>query len=86
MRRLCWLVPSVRIVLSDVNGARGGIDKRCHVETRTLTGPTMVTVAVATNWQAAIDLALQRAARTILRSWRRMRQRERPMLRALHGH
>ena len=25
MRRLCWLVPRVRILLSDVNGARGGI-------------------------------------------------------------
>lgn len=86
MRRLCWLVQRVRIMLSDVNGARGGIDKRCHVEMRTLTGSTVVVVAMATNWHAAVDLALDRASRTLLRSWRRMQQQQRPVLRALHGH
>ncbi|MFO1323534.1 MAG: HPF/RaiA family ribosome-associated protein [Burkholderiales bacterium] len=86
MRRLSWLVPRVRIVLSDVNGARGGIDKRCQVETQAVTGNTVVVVAMATNWHAAVDLALKRVSRTLLRSWRRMQQRDRPVLRALHGH
>ena len=32
LRRLAWLVPRARVQLTDVNGARGGIDKRCQVE------------------------------------------------------
>ncbi|MDP2818654.1 MAG: hypothetical protein Q8O29_10355 [Polaromonas sp.] len=35
LRRLAWLVPRARVQLSDVNGARGGIDKRCQVELMT---------------------------------------------------
>ena len=85
MRRLCWLVPGMRIVLSEINGARGGIDKCCQVEMRTFTGTQVVASGLASDWRAALDLALARAARALLRSWRRMNHRQRPVLRALHG-
>lgn len=86
MRRLSWLIPGVRIVLSDVNGKRGGIDKRCHVEVRTLTGARVMGHALATDWNVAVDLALRRAARAVSKAWRRLHERQRPVLRALHGH
>ena len=35
LRRLGWQVPRAAVQLSDVNGPRGGIDKRCQVELRT---------------------------------------------------
>jgi hypothetical protein len=35
LRRLGWLVPRAEVQMSDVNGPRGGIDKRCQVELRT---------------------------------------------------
>lgn len=35
MRRLSWLVPRAKVQLSDVNGPRGGVDKRCYVELKT---------------------------------------------------
>ena len=44
---LAWLVPRARVQLSDVNGPRGGVDKRCQVELRTAgTGTVVINSAV----------------------------------------
>lgn len=71
MRRLRWLVPQARIRLSDTNGPRGGVDKRCQVELRTAGAGTVVVTAVARHWRDALDRALGRAAQALLRAWRR---------------
>lgn len=73
LRRLTWLVPRARVRLSDVNGPRGGVDKQCRVELRTDSAGTVVVTAVARDWQAALDTALARSARTLVRMWRRGR-------------
>ena len=52
MRRLTWLVPRARLHLSDVNGPRGGVDKRCQVELRTNGHGTVVITAMASDWRA----------------------------------
>jgi len=81
LRRLGWLVPRAEVQMSDVNGPRGGIDKRCQVELRTGGAGSVVVAAVASNWRTALDTALARAARFLMRLWRRggdsrrMRQR-----------
>ncbi len=81
LRRLGWLVPRAEVQLSDVNGTRGGIDKRCQVELRTDGAGTVVVASVATDWRTALDNALARAARFVMRQrhrsgdHRRMRQR-----------
>lgn len=71
MRRLSWGVPRARVSLSDINGPRGGVDKRCQVELKTETAGTVVITAVARDWRSALDQALARAARVVLRVWRR---------------
>ncbi len=73
LRRLSWLVPRARVRLSDVNGPRGGVDKQCRVELRTNHAGTVVITAMARDWQAALDAALARSARTLVRVWRRGR-------------
>ena len=81
LRRLGWLVPRAEVQMSDVNGPRGGIDKRCQVELRTDGAGSVVVASVASDWRTALDDALARAARFLIRSWRRssdsrrMRQR-----------
>ena len=81
LRRLGWLVPRAEVQMSDVNGPRGGIDKRCQVELRTDGAGSVVVASVASDWRTALDNALARAARFLMRLWRRgsdsrrMRQR-----------
>ena len=86
-RRLDWLVPKAIVRLSDVNGPRGGIDKHCQVEIRSDVAGTVVVASVAHDWRTALDNALSRAVRFLMRQWRRgndhraLRQRALPSLR-----
>ncbi len=67
MRRLTWWVPRAKVLLSDVNGPRGGVDKRCQLEFKTEHAGVVVITAVARDWRSALDRALARAARALLR-------------------
>jgi len=71
MRRLAWLVPQAKVRLSDVNGPRGGVDKRCQVEFKTPGSGIVVITALARDWRTALESALARAARLVIRHWRR---------------
>jgi len=84
MRRLTWLVPRAEISLSDVNGPRGGVDKRCRVELRTHSAGIVQVTALARDWRTALESALERAGRVLLRQLRRTLVRDRARLRALH--
>lgn len=65
--RVADRVRRVRVTLSDINGPRGGIDKRCLIEVR-LDGLSSVVIQdVQSDLYIAIDRAAGRAARTVLR-------------------
>lgn len=85
LRRLSWLAPRARVHLSDVNGPRGGIDKRCQIElTTAATGPVIVT-SMARDWRSALHSAVARAAKALLHNWqktRQVRRMQRPVLTA----
>jgi hypothetical protein len=80
MRRVEWLVPRARVQLSDLNGPRGGVDKQCRVELATDGAGAVVASSTARTWRGALNAALARAARALMRLWRRGRepQRRRP--------
>jgi ribosome-associated translation inhibitor RaiA len=78
LRRLHSLVPRARVRLSDVNGPRGGMDKRCQVELNTEGAGTVVITALARDWHTALDSAMARAARSLTRSWQRGQRPTRP--------
>ncbi len=77
LRRLGWLVPRAEVQMSDVNGPRGGVDKRCQIELRTDLVGSVVVASVASDWRTALDLALARANRFLMRQWRRGSERRR---------
>lgn len=71
LRRLGRLVAHARLRLSDVNGPRGGVDKRCQVALKTDAGGTVVITAASHDWRTAIDDALARAAQVLRRQMQR---------------
>ena len=80
-RRLSDLVPRVKVQLSDVNGPRGGVDKRCQLALQTETAGTVVVTSTARNWQLAVDQALGRAGRVLRQLVQRQRTQARPRAR-----
>lgn len=71
-------VSRVVVRLSDVNGPRGGVDKRCGIEIR-LKGASAVAIEdTEADLYVAIDRASERAGRTLDR--RLARQREFPVV------
>ncbi|MCD0424140.1 HPF/RaiA family ribosome-associated protein [Rubrivivax sp. JA1024] len=71
LRRLGWLVPRAEVQMSDVNGPRGGINKRCPVELRSDGAGSVLVASVASDGRTALDDALARAVRSLMRLWRR---------------
>jgi hypothetical protein len=83
VRRLTWLVPRAKVQLSDVNGPRGGVDKRCRVELRTDGAGTVVITSIARDWRSALESAVARASTALVRMWRRGHSTHRTNQRAL---
>lgn len=71
LRRLSALVPRAKVQFSDVNGPRGGVDKRCQVELSTEAAGTVVIASLARDWRTALDRSLGRATRVLTRSVQR---------------
>jgi ribosomal subunit interface protein len=61
------LVAKVRVRLSDDNGPRGGIDKRCRFEVRLRGAPTVLIEERSDDLYAAIARAAQRLERQVAR-------------------
>lgn len=83
LRRLVWLVPTVKVRLSDADHPGDGTDKHCRVEVHTHGRGAVIVQARARNWRTALDTALARAARLLLRAIRRVdvgRRTRRPVL------
>ena len=63
-------VRRILVRLSDINGPRGGSDKRCHLEVM-LPGQAVVVVDTEADLYLAINRAASRAGRTVMRQLRR---------------
>ena len=69
--------------LSDINGPRGGADKRCHLQVVLAGRPDVVIEDTEADLYAAIDRASDRAGRTVVRRIQRqlrLQKRPRPIL------
>jgi ribosome-associated translation inhibitor RaiA len=86
LRRMAPLVPRAEVQLSDLNGPRGGMDKRCQLELKTDGAGTVIVSAVAQDWRAALNSALARAARLLMRLLGRHHEPQRQRLRTTISH
>lgn len=87
LRRLTSSVPRAKVQFSDVNGPRGGVDKRCQVELKIDSAGTVVIASLARDWRTALDRSLSRATRILTRSLQRAQKpvRDRSAKLALGG-
>ena len=60
-------VRRVAVSLHDINGPRGGIDKRCRIEVTRPGFPTVMIEDTEANLYLAIDRAADRAGRNVMR-------------------
>jgi hypothetical protein len=74
LRRLTSFVPHAKVQFSDVNGPRGGVDKRCQVELKTDNAGTVVIATLARDWRTALDRSLTRASRVLTRNLQRVQR------------
>jgi len=66
-------ITRLAVRLSDINGPRGGDDKRCLIEARLKNAPAVVIEDVEADLYVAIDRAAERAGRTLARRLARQR-------------
>lgn len=67
-------VTRVIVRLSDINGPRGGVDKRCLIEVRLKHAPALVIEDTEADLYLAIDRATERVGRAMERSLARQRE------------
>ncbi len=67
------IVTRIVVRLSDVNGPRGGVDKRCGIEVRLKGAPTLIVEDTQADLYVAIDRAAERIGRTLDRRLARQR-------------
>jgi putative sigma-54 modulation protein len=67
-------IARVRVVVSDVNGSKGGEDKRCRVEVRLRGGGRVHATVLDADAYAAVGAAAHRAARGVARALHRERE------------
>jgi ribosomal subunit interface protein len=60
-------IQRIIVVLSDINGPRGGEDKRCHLQVVLAGLPDVVVEDTEANLYFAIERAADRAGRTVMR-------------------
>lgn len=60
-------IQRIVVRLSDINGPKGGDDKRCHVQVVLAGLPDVVVEDIEADLYFAIDRAADRAARTVMR-------------------
>lgn len=62
------------VSLSDINGPRGGVDKRCKIQVQLGNGREVIIEECEADLYAAIDRAAERADRAVVRSVERTRK------------
>lgn len=86
LRRLGAWIHRANVDLVDMNGPRGGQDKHCRLELTTRGAGLVVVSAKANDWHSALNKAIARAARLLVRQLKRPLATQRVRTpKAIHG-
>jgi len=68
LRRWSHIATRIKVLFTDINGPRGGVDKRCQLEINIGKVGTVVIASLASDWRTALDKSMGRATRVLKRS------------------
>jgi ribosomal subunit interface protein len=71
-------IQRVRVNVADVNGPRGGLDKRCRIQVNVTARPELVAEFTDSNMYAAISRSASKANRLVTNSLKREQTQKRP--------
>ena len=74
--RLTSHIRSVEVALVDINGPRGGLDKKCRIVVRGGRFQQVCVQALDSSAEAAVSAAAERVARAVTRAIERQRGRQ----------
>lgn len=77
LSRFNGVLRAVVVRIGDINGPKGGADKRCHVTVRGRALGQVTVDELSADARSAVDLALERAARAVGREIERGREARR---------
>jgi hypothetical protein len=80
LRRLGATVPRTKVMFTDINGPKGGVDKHCLLEVKTERSGVLVISTLASDWRTALNAGLERLVRALTRALDRRRKPARPHL------
>jgi ribosomal subunit interface protein len=71
-------IAKVTVRFEDANGARGGVDKQCHIDISLRPSGNVLVEDIDADLHAVVDRAADRAARAVDRDLQRRRDARRP--------
>ena len=83
--RFAGRVRAASLVFSDINGARGGIDKKCRLLVTLSPVGVIVLEEMGSNIEAAVSMIADRASRTIARQLERHKEVQVPRDQTIKG-
>ena len=70
--RIAHRIAGLDVSLADLNGPKGGVDRQCQIQARLHDGNLVVVKARSAGFGAAIDLAMQKLARKLVKQRQRV--------------
>lgn len=83
LRRLAQQVSTARVSFTDVNGPRGGVDKRAQIQLHLESHGTVIVGATASNWRTALEDALRRIVAKVVKTLTQAKRLKRQSIKSL---
>jgi len=83
LRRMLQQVNTARVTFTDVNGPRGGVDKRTQIQLHLESHGTVIVGATGSNWRAALENALRRIVAKLVKTIAQAKRPKRKNLKVL---
>lgn len=83
LRRMAQQVNTARVSFTDVNGPRGGLDKRARIQLHLDAHGTVIVGATSSNWHASLEDALRRMVAKLVKTLSQARRPRRQSMKAM---